>query len=58
MKPIGVMPKLIWQEKRQYELGMAILRRIEGWHDIPQEWVEEYNELAKELEKHHGNKLP
>jgi hypothetical protein len=45
--PIGIMPKYIWESKRQRELSDAINRYLEAALPVPSEWIEEYNELIK-----------
>lgn len=47
--PIGIIPKKLWDEKRFYELCLAITDRYQGGFEIPVEWIEEYNETIKKL---------
>jgi hypothetical protein len=37
-------------EARLEEVSPAILRYVEQWLPIPQEWIDEYNELATRLQ--------
>lgn len=51
--PLGVMPKYIWDRKRKEELAAAIDRYSDAGKRIPEEWVEEYNEIVeKEIERY------
>lgn len=47
--PLGVTPKYVWDLMRLRDLQGAIARRYEAEMPIPIEWVEEYNELVKEV---------
>lgn len=42
--PLGVMPRYIWNRKRQKELADAMQRYLEAGKSIPREWIDEYNE--------------
>lgn len=53
--PLGIMPKYIWDKKREKELSQAMIRYISYGKEIPAEWVEEYNELAEKASKKGGN---
>lgn len=44
--PLGVMPRDIWNRKRQKELADAMQRYLEAGKSIPREWIDEYNELS------------
>lgn len=44
--PLGVMPKDIWDRKRQKDLAEAMRRFLEANKYIPEEWLNEYNELC------------
>lgn len=44
--PLGVMPRDIWDRKRQEELADAMLRYLEAGMKVPLEWIEEYNEIS------------
>lgn len=46
--PIGIMPRYVWDKKRRDELSEAMQRYIEASKSIPQEWIDEYNELCGE----------
>lgn len=48
--PLGIMPRHLWEEKRMIHIAEAIKRYAEVGKAIPQEWVDEYNELAKKRE--------
>lgn len=52
--PLGIVPRQIWEEQRKEDIRLALLRTLENsgsnWN-IPIEWVEEYNSLAKESKK-------
>ncbi|MCY7572375.1 hypothetical protein [Bacillus pumilus] len=45
--PLGIIPKLIHDERRAEDLAAAIERRISARLEIPIEWFEEYNNLIK-----------
>lgn len=47
--PIGVMPRYIWKEKRLADIKSAMHRYTDSFKRIPLEWIEEYNELVKEV---------
>lgn len=52
--PLGVIPRDIWDWKRQEELAEAMARYLEVGMKIPTKWLEEYNEISdrwKEDEK-------
>lgn len=48
--PLGVMPRDIWDRKRQEELAEAMERYLEAGMKIPTEWLEEYNEISDRWE--------
>lgn len=48
--PFGVMPRDIWDRKRQKELTAAMQRYLEAGKSIPREWIDEYNELSDKEE--------
>lgn len=48
-RPLGIMPQRIWKEKRFDELGEAILRYVREEFPIDPQWIEEWNNLIKEL---------
>jgi len=43
----GIKPKYLWEEERLIDLQNVIKNRLEACQSIPNEWIEEYNELAK-----------
>ena len=49
--PLGVMPRDIWDRKRQEELAEAMARYLEAGMKIPTEWIEEYNEISDRWEE-------
>lgn len=49
--PLGVMPRDIWDWKRQEELAEAMARYLEAGMKIPTEWIEEYNEICDRWEE-------
>lgn len=48
--PLGVVPRDIWDRKRQEELAEAMGRYMEAGKRIPKEWLEEYNEISARWE--------
>jgi hypothetical protein len=48
---VGLRPKWVWEAKRIGEIAEAIGRYIEAGKDIPMEWIEEYNELTRRVNK-------
>lgn len=49
--PLGVMPRNIWDRKRQIDLAAAMGRYLEAGKKIPKEWLDEYNEISDRHEK-------
>lgn len=49
--PAGVTPRFIVQEDRLDNLDAAIRRYLEARCLIPEEWVEERNEIIEDLRK-------
>ena len=47
--PLGLRPRFIWIELRIAEIKRAIDRYKSDNYEIPIEWVNEYNELIKEI---------
>ena len=47
--PLGIEPRFILRDKRIREIRWAITRYMESKQSIPTEWIEEYNQLVKEL---------
>lgn len=44
--PLGLVPRYVRTQQRLEEIKDAVSRRMERNLTIPQEWIEEYNELA------------
>ncbi len=55
--PLGVAPLWLRQEQRLEELCGAILRYRAVAKGIPDEWLEEVQELAKRLRARKGRKV-
>lgn len=49
--PLGLTPKHIRQSQRLNEIRGAIARYYDANKELPIEWVEEYNELIRLIEK-------
>lgn len=49
--PLGVVPRDIWDRKRQDDLAAAMQRYLEAGKKIPKEWLDEYNEISDKQEK-------
>ena len=49
--PLGVMPRDMWDRKRQEELAEAMARYMEAGKKIPKEWLDEYNEISDRWEE-------
>ena len=49
--PLGVMSKYSWEMNRMEALADAIKRFLDCETAIPNEWVKEYNELARKYKK-------
>ena len=49
--PLGLMPKYIWQEQRLQDIKEAITRYVSAGKEIPNEWLDEYALLYKEVIK-------
>ena len=47
--PLGIEPRFILRDKRIKEIREAINRYTESNVQIPIAWIEEYNQLIKEL---------
>lgn len=46
-KPLlGIMPRSYWDGRRQHDITDAIKRYLQVGKKIPEEWIEEYNELT------------
>lgn len=53
--PLGITPKWFWDERRRDEIKEGIIRFMEANHTIPQNWVDEYNDLVKEKDVKHDS---
>lgn len=49
--PIGIIPKKIWIEQRINEIRRAVNEYINAGMRVNVEWIEEYNQLLKELKE-------
>lgn len=47
--PLGITPKYVKNLERRQEILDAVSRYVEANMQIPIEWVEEYNELIKNI---------
>lgn len=45
--PLGLMPKLFWDNERIADITNAVNRYMQEQQEIPIEWIEEYNNLVK-----------
>ena len=46
-KPLlGIMPRSYWDGRRQHDITEIIKRYLQDGKKIPEEWIEEYNELT------------
>ncbi|MGF7535237.1 hypothetical protein AAGG74_16405 [Bacillus mexicanus] len=45
----GIMPRDIWESKRIKEIKTAMDRKLSAKEKIPQEWIEEYNDLINRV---------
>ena len=54
--PLGLAPKLVWQNNRITQILEAINRYITAGREIPIRWVEEYNELVADVRKQGGER--
>lgn len=50
--PLGLMPRVIWEEQRMNQIKAAIDRYGDAEMIIPIEWVDEWNELSKKVKRH------
>ncbi len=48
--PLEVMPRKIWEQDRQLNLLAAMARYVEECIPIPQDWIQELNELNRRAE--------
>lgn len=44
--PLGVIPKYIWDRKRQEELAAAMQRYLEAGKSIPREWIDGSSDIG------------
>lgn len=49
--PLGIQPRFMWIEIRQYELSECIERYLEACWEIPEEIFTEYNLNCEELKR-------
>ena len=49
--PLGVIPRDMWDRKRQKELAAAMERYLEAGEKIPKEWIDEYSEIIDRQEQ-------
>lgn len=49
--PLGLRPRFIVDEQRLDEVKSAIIRYIEHGKKLPDEWIQEYNELIIRIVK-------
>jgi hypothetical protein len=49
LHPIGIMPERIWKLHRIEDLRQAIKRYIDAELTVPEEWVEEWMRLCREV---------
>ena len=54
--PLGLAPKLVWQNNRITQIIEAMNRYITAGREIPIRWVEEYNELVADVRKQGGER--
>ena len=54
--PLGLAPKLVWQNNRITQIIEAMNRYITAGREIPIRWVEEYNELVADVRKQEGER--
>ena len=47
--PIGLVPKHIHDSKRIREITNAIYRYLESAEEIPIQWIDEYNNIVKNI---------
>lgn len=49
--PMGIVPRCIVERNRAEEIADAVSRYAKAKREIPQEWIDEYNELIKRINK-------
>jgi hypothetical protein len=47
--PIGLTPERIWKIQRFEDVTAAIQRYLDAGFVVPDEWIDEYSRLKKEL---------
>ena len=45
----GICPRWLREEHRMQEIAAGIARYAAEFEPIPQEWIDEYNELARRM---------
>ena len=48
--PLGLRPRYIAEAQRRVEIQAAVMRYMDAGYPLPDEWIAEYNELAKRRE--------
>lgn len=48
--PLGLKPRYIAEVQREVEIVNAVKRYMDAGYPLPDEWIAEYNELAKRRE--------
>lgn len=48
--PLGLRPRYVAEAGREGEIVSAIMRYLSAGYPLPDEWIAEYNELAKRRE--------
>lgn len=48
--PLGLKPRYIAEAHRMYEIKDAAMRYMDAGYPLPDEWIAEYNELARRRE--------
>ena len=55
--PLGAIPRFIMEERRINDLKAAFVRFMDANYPIPQEFIDEYNELVNKLPKEDSNDI-
>lgn len=45
--PLGLKPRNIFEEERIHEIFQAMMRYKQAHKEIPEEWIEEFNDLIR-----------
>lgn len=45
--PLGLKPRNIFEEERIHEIFQAMMRYRQSHQEIPEEWIEEFNDLMR-----------